>query len=131
MIEQNYNSTQYILDDANSVIAQKPTREIKRLWTSEGSGEKIICYAAESESREAQWITDTIDELMDTYDYRPADMTIFYRTNAQPRSIEERLIASGIPYPVVGGTRFYDRKEINDALAYLRVRANLDHDVKQ
>src|SRR5690625_5568845 len=129
MIEQNYNSTQYILDDANSVIAQKPTREIKRLWTSEGSGEKIIGYAAESESREAQWITDTIDELMDTYVCRTEDMAILYRTNAQSRSIEERLIASGIPYRVVGGTRFYDRKEIKDALAYLRVLANPDDDV--
>lgn len=128
-LEQNYRSTQNILDAANAVIAQNPSREIKRLWTSEGSGEKIIGYAAESESREAQWITDTIDELMDTYDYRPADMAIFYRTNAQSRSIEERLIASGIPYRVVGGTRFYDRKEIKDALAYLRVLANPDDDV--
>lgn len=128
-LEQNYRSTQTILDAANAVIAQNPSREIKRLWTSEGDGEKIVGYAAESESREAQWITDTIDDLMDNYDYRPADMAIFYRTNAQSRSIEERLIASGIPYRVVGGTRFYDRKEIKDALAYLRVLDNPDDDV--
>ena len=128
-LEQNYRSTQTILDAANAVIAQNPSREIKRLWTAEGSGEKIIGYAAESESREAQWITDTIDDLMDNQDYRPADMAIFYRTNAQSRSIEERLIASGIPYRVVGGTRFYDRKEIKDALGYLRVLDNPDDDV--
>ena len=128
-LEQNYRSTQTILDAANAVIAQNPSREIKRLWTAEGSGEKIVGYAAESESSEAQWITDTIDDLMDNHDYRPADMAIFYRTNAQSRSIEERLIASGIPYRVVGGTRFYDRKEIKDALAYLRVLDNPDDDV--
>ena len=128
-LEQNYRSTQTILDAANAVIAQNPSREIKRLWTAEGSGEKIIGYAAESESREAQWITDTIDDLMDNQNYRPADMAIFYRTNAQSRSIEERLIASGIPYRVVGGTRFYDRKEIKDALGYLRVLDNPDDDV--
>lgn len=128
-LEQNYRSTQTILDAANAVIAQNPSREVKRLWTSEGSGAKIVGYAAESESREAQWITDTIDDLMDNHDYRPADMAIFYRTNAQSRAIEERLIASGIPYRVVGGTRFYDRKEIKDALAYLRVLDNPDDDV--
>lgn len=128
-LEQNYRSTQTILDAANAVIAQNPSREIKRLWTAQGSGNKIVGYVAESESREAQWITDTIDDLMDNYDYRPADMAIFYRTNAQSRSIEERLIASGIPYRVVGGTRFYDRKEIKDALAYLRVLDNPDDDV--
>ena len=128
-LEQNYRSTQTILDAANAVIAQNPSREVKRLWTSAGSGEKIIGYAAESESREAQWITEKIDELIDDHDYRPADMAIFYRTNAQSRSIEERLIASGIPYRVVGGTRFYDRKEIKDALAYLRVLDNPDDDV--
>ncbi|HIY86741.1 MAG TPA: exodeoxyribonuclease V subunit gamma [Candidatus Yaniella excrementavium] len=128
-LEQNYRSTQTILDAANAVIAQNPSREVKRLWTAEGNGEKITGYAAESESREAQWITDTIDDLMDNHDYRPADMAIFYRTNAQSRSIEERLIASGIPYRVVGGTRFYDRKEIKDALGYLRVLDNPDDDV--
>ena len=128
-LEQNYRSTQNILDAANAVIAQNPSREIKRLWTAAGNGEKIVGYAAETESREAQWITDTIDDLMDNHDYRPADMAIFYRTNAQSRAIEERLIASGIPYRVVGGTRFYDRKEIKDALAYLRVLDNPDDDV--
>ena len=128
-LEQNYRSTQNILDAANAVIAQNPSREVKRLWTAVGSGEKIIGYAAETESREAQWITEKIDDLIDNHNYRPADMAIFYRTNAQSRSIEERLIASGIPYRVVGGTRFYDRKEIKDALAYLRVLDNPDDDV--
>src|SRR5699024_6714514 len=128
-LEQNYRSTQTILDAANAVIAQHTSREIKRLWTSVGDGEKIVGYATESESRDAKWITDTIDNQMDNYDYRPDDMAIFYRTNAQSRSIEERLIASGIPFRVVGGTRFYDRKEIKDALAYLRVLDNPDDDV--
>lgn len=128
-LEQNYRSTQNILDAANAVIAQNPSRELKRLWTAEGSGEKIVGYAAENESREAQWITETMDDLMDNHAYQPSDMAIFYRTNAQSRSIEERLIASGIPYRVVGGTRFYDRKEIKDALGYLRVIANPDDDV--
>ncbi|WFP17291.1 DNA helicase PcrA [Citricoccus muralis] len=128
-LEQNYRSTQTILDAANAVISKNPARTKKNLWTAEGPGEKIIGYAAESETSEADWIAGKVDELMDTDGIRPADIAVFYRTNAQSRSLEERLIAKGIPYRVVGGTRFYDRKEIKDALAYLRVIDNPDDDV--
>lgn len=128
-LEQNYRSTQTILDAANQVISKNPARTEKKLWTSEGLGQKVIGYAAESETAEAEWIAQKIDELMDTDEIRPADVAVFYRTNAQSRSLEERLISKGLPYRVVGGTRFYDRKEIKDALAYLRVLDNPDDDV--
>ncbi|QCU78759.1 DNA helicase PcrA [Citricoccus sp. SGAir0253] len=128
-LEQNYRSTQTILDAANAVISKNPQRRPKNLWTAEGAGEKIVGYAAENESAEAEWIAATIDRLQDEEGIRPADVAVFYRTNAQSRSLEERLVTKGIPYRVVGGTRFYDRKEIKDALAYLRVLDNPDDDV--
>ncbi|MFC7403212.1 DNA helicase PcrA [Citricoccus sp. GCM10030269] len=128
-LEQNYRSTQTILDAANAVISKNPQRKLKNLWTAEGSGEKIVGYAAENESAEAEWIATTIDRLQDEEDIRPSDVAVFYRTNAQSRSLEERLVTKGIPYRVIGGTRFYDRKEIKDALAYLRVLENPDDDV--
>ena len=128
-LEQNYRSTQTILDAANAVISKNPQRRPKNLWTAEGSGEKIVGYAAENEAAEAEWIATTIDRLQDEEGIRPADVAVFYRTNAQSRSLEERLVTKGIPYRVVGGTRFYDRKEIKDALAYLRVLDNPDDDV--
>jgi DNA helicase-2/ATP-dependent DNA helicase PcrA len=128
-LEQNYRSTQTILDAANAVISKNPQRRPKNLWTAEGEGEKIVGYAAENESAEAEWIATTIDRLQDEEGIRPADVAVFYRTNAQSRSLEERLVTKGIPYRVVGGTRFYDRKEIKDALAYLRVLDNPDDDV--
>ncbi|MDI3331354.1 MAG: DNA helicase PcrA [Micrococcus sp.] len=128
-LEQNYRSTQTILDAANAVISKNPQRRPKNLWTAEGEGEKIVGYAAENESAEAEWIAATIDRLQDEEGIRPADVAVFYRTNAQSRSLEERLVTKGIPYRVVGGTRFYDRKEIKDALAYLRVLDNPDDDV--
>ncbi|MGO1884759.1 MAG: UvrD-helicase domain-containing protein [Citricoccus sp.] len=128
-LEQNYRSTQTILDAANAVISRNPQRRPKSLWTAEGAGPKITGYAAENESAEAEWIATTIDRLQDEEDIRPADVAVFYRTNAQSRSLEERLVTKGIPYRVIGGTRFYDRKEIKDALAYLRVLANPDDDV--
>lgn len=128
-LEQNYRSTQTILDAANAVISRNPKRRPKNLWTAEGAGQKITGYAAENESAEAEWIATTIDRLQDEEDIRPADVAVFYRTNAQSRSLEERLVTKGIPYRVIGGTRFYDRKEIKDALAYLRVLANPDDDV--
>ncbi|NUL48448.1 DNA helicase PcrA [Cellulosimicrobium funkei] len=128
-LEQNYRSTQTILDAANAVISKNPKRRPKSLWTAEGAGPKITGYAAENESAEAEWIATTIDRLQDEEDIRPADVAVFYRTNAQSRSLEERLVTKGIPYRVIGGTRFYDRKEIKDALAYLRVLANPDDDV--
>ncbi|WP_336705490.1 DNA helicase PcrA [Micrococcus terreus] len=128
-LEQNYRSTQNILDAANAVIAKNPQRRPKNLWTAEGAGERITGYAAENESAEAEWIASTIDRLQDEDGIRPADVAVFYRTNAQSRSLEERLVTKGIPYRVVGGTRFYDRKEIKDALAYLRVLDNPDDDI--
>lgn len=128
-LEQNYRSSQNILDAANAVISKNPSRTEKKLWTASGPGSKITGYAAENESAEAEWIAQTVDRLMDDEGLRPADVAVFYRTNAQSRSLEERLITTGIPYRVVGGTRFYDRKEIKDALAYLRVIDNPDDDV--
>ncbi len=128
-LEQNYRSTQTILSAANAVISRNPNRPVKRLWTAEGDGEKIIGYVAENEHEEARFIAQEIDRLQDETGLRPGDVAIFYRTNAQSRSIEEILMRVGLPYKVVGGTRFYERKEIKDALAYLRVLVNPDDDV--
>ncbi len=126
LLEQNYRSTQNILSAANAVISRNPNRPEKRLWTAEGSGEKIVGYVGENEHEEARFIAEEIDRLQDEEDIRPGDVAIFYRTNAQSRSIEEILLRVGLPYKVVGGTRFYERKEIKDALAYLRVLVNQD-----
>ncbi|MDI3195327.1 DNA helicase PcrA [Pseudarthrobacter sp. AL07] len=128
-LEQNYRSTQNILSAANSVISRNPNRPDKRLWTAEGDGHKIIGYVGENEHAEAQFIAKEIDRLQDEDNLRPGDVAIFYRTNAQSRSIEDVLVRVGLPYKVVGGTRFYDRKEIKDALAYLRVLVNPEDDV--
>ncbi|SMX84779.1 UvrD-helicase domain-containing protein [Brevibacterium linens] len=129
LLEQNYRSTQNILDAANAVIANNDDRREKKLWTSEGSGEQIVGWVAENEQGEARFIVDRIDDLIDEETYTYGDFAVFYRTNAQSRAIEDALVRSGIPYKVVGGTRFYERKEIKDALAYLRVVANPDDDV--
>jgi DNA helicase-2/ATP-dependent DNA helicase PcrA len=129
LLEQNYRSTQNILDAANAVIANNEDRREKKLWTSEGSGEPIIGWVAENEQAEARFIVDRIDDLIDEEKYTYGDFAVFYRTNAQSRAIEDALVRSGIPYKVVGGTRFYERKEIKDALAYLRVVSNPDDDV--
>ncbi|NKX56701.1 DNA helicase PcrA [Arthrobacter mobilis] len=126
LLEQNYRSTQTILSAANAVISRNPNRPEKRLWTAQGDGERIIGYVGENEHDEARFIADEIDRLQDTEGVRPGDVAIFYRTNAQSRSIEDLLVRVGLPYKVVGGTRFYERKEIKDALAYLRVLVNPD-----
>ncbi|GAB3527964.1 DNA helicase PcrA [Arthrobacter monumenti] len=126
LLEQNYRSSQTILSAANAVISRNPDRPVKRLWTAEGDGEKIIGYVAENEHEEARFIAEEIDRLQDDHGLRPGDIAIFYRTNAQSRSLEEILMRVGLPYKVVGGTRFYERKEIKDALAYLRVLVNPD-----
>ncbi len=128
-LEQNYRSTQTILDAANGVISQNAGRTEKLLWTDMGSGEPVTVHVAPSENDEAEWIARTIDDLGDRHGIRPSDVAVFYRTNAQSRALEERLINRGIPYRVIGGTRFYDRKEIKDALAYLHVINNPDDDV--
>jgi DNA helicase-2/ATP-dependent DNA helicase PcrA len=129
MLEQNYRSTQNILDAANAVIAPNQRRQEKRLWTAEGAGPKVIGYVADSEHDEAEFIAGEIDRLTDDFELRPGDAAVFYRTNAQSRALEEVFIRRGIPYRVVGGTRFYERKEIRDAIAYLRAADNRDDSV--
>ncbi len=122
MLEQNYRSTQTILNAANAVIARNPDRKPKRLWSEAGSGEPIAGYVAENEHDEAAWVAQQIDE----HELTPSDVAVFYRTNAQSRVFEEVFIRAGLPYKVVGGVRFYERREVRDALAYLRVIANPD-----
>jgi ATP-dependent DNA helicase UvrD/PcrA len=129
VLEQNYRSTQTILNAANAVIDRNQGRKPKRLWSEHGSGEPIVGYVADSEHAEADWIAREIDRLTDAGETRPADVAVFYRTNAQSRVFEEVFIRRGLPYKVVGGVRFYERKEVRDALAYLRVVANLDDTV--
>ncbi len=129
LLEQNYRSTQNILTAANAVIAKNKARRDKRLWTASGDGAKITGYAAENEHEEARFIAEEIDRLQDEDGYRPGDVAVFYRTNAQSRSLEEILMRVGLPYKVVGGTRFYERKEIKDALSYLRSIVNPDDDI--
>ncbi len=124
LLEQNYRSTQTILRAANAVIARNEKRRAKNLWTDSGDGVKIVGYVGDSEHDEAAFVAKQIDHLQDTEGVRPKDVAIFYRTNAQSRAFEEVLVRVGMPYKVVGGTRFYERKEIKDALAYLRVISN-------
>jgi DNA helicase-2/ATP-dependent DNA helicase PcrA len=126
LLEQNYRSTQTILSAANAVIARNPDRKPKNLWSEAGHGEKINGYVAENEHDEAAWVAQRIDQLSDEGAVQPSDVAVFYRTNAQSRVFEEVFIRVGLPYKVVGGVRFYERKEIRDALAYLRVIANPD-----
>ncbi|HEU5084971.1 MAG TPA: UvrD-helicase domain-containing protein [Acidimicrobiales bacterium] len=121
---QNYRSTQTVLDAANAVIANNLGRKPKDLWTEAGPGDKILRYHAEDEHDEAQWVTQRIAAFHDTAEARWGDIAVFYRTNAQSRVIEEYLARGGIPYRVIGGTRFYDRREIKDALAYLKAVVN-------
>jgi DNA helicase-2/ATP-dependent DNA helicase PcrA len=123
LLEQNYRSTQTILDAANAVINNNMSRRPKELWTEAGSGEAIIRYHADDESDEAHWIANQLMHLHDS-GHRWGDCAIFYRTNAQSRLIEEYLMRVGISYKVIGGTRFYDRREVRDALAYLKIAVN-------
>ena len=123
LLEQNYRSTQNILSAANAVIAGNEDRRPKNLWTASGDGAPITVDAADSEHDEARFVVREIDRLGESgTDW--GDIAIFYRTNAQSRALEEMLVRSGIPYRVVGGTRFYERREVKDALAYLQVVAN-------
>jgi DNA helicase-2/ATP-dependent DNA helicase PcrA len=124
LLEQNYRSTQTILGAANAVIARNPDRRPKNLWSDAGAGEQIEGFVAENEHEEARWVAQKIDELGDAGLATPSDVAVFYRTNAQSRVFEDIFIRLGLPYKVVGGVRFYERKEIRDALAYLRVIAN-------
>ncbi|HET6812223.1 MAG TPA: DNA helicase PcrA [Acidimicrobiales bacterium] len=124
LLEQNYRSTQTILDAANAVIANNLQRKPKALWTDKIGGEPITRYEAQDEHDEAAWITQEIDRLHAHEDHRYGDLAVFYRTNAQSRVLEEELVRRQIPYKVIGGTRFYDRREVKDLLAYLRAVAN-------
>lgn len=124
LLEQNYRSTQNILSAANSVIARNSGRRDKRLWTAEGAGELIVGYVADNEHDEARFVAEEIDALADKGEITYNDVAVFYRTNNSSRSLEEVFIRAGIPYKVVGGVRFYERKEIRDIVAYLRVLDN-------
>jgi DNA helicase-2/ATP-dependent DNA helicase PcrA len=124
LLEQNYRSTQTILDAANAVIANNFGRKPKELWTDQGEGARIRRYHADDEADEAQWVAHEIARLHDAGEARWGDVAVFYRTNAQSRVLEDRLMRVGIPYVVIGGTRFYDRREVKDALAYLKAVVN-------
>ncbi len=124
VLNQNYRSTQTILNAANAVISNNESRKPKELWTDQGEGFPITRYHAEDERDEAGWIAREMARLHATDHTRWGDMAIFYRTNACSRAIEEQLTRVGIPYKVVGGTKFYDRREVKDVLAYLRVLNN-------
>ncbi|WP_328385049.1 DNA helicase PcrA [Streptomyces sp. NBC_00400] len=124
LLEQNYRSSQTILSAANAVIERNENRRPKNLWTDAGAGPKITGYVADTEHDEAQFVADEIDRLTDAGDAKAGDVAVFYRTNAQSRVFEEIFIRVGLPYKVVGGVRFYERKEVRDVLAYLRVLSN-------
>lgn len=129
LLEQNYRSTQTILNAANAVIERNASRRPKNLWTDAGAGAPIVGYVADTEHDEAQFVADEIDRLSDAGDARAGDVAVFYRTNAQSRVFEEVFIRVGLPYKVVGGVRFYERREVRDVLAYLRVLANPEDSV--
>jgi len=124
MLEQNYRSTQTILSAANAVISKNTSRRAKNLWTDSGDGDLIKVYVGDDEHDEASFIAREIDRMSDEGVSRPGDTAVFYRTNAQSRAVEEVFIRTGMPYKVVGGVRFYERKEVRDILAYLRTIAN-------
>ncbi len=127
-LDQNFRSTQTILDAANAVITNNVSRKPKTLWTDIGEGEPITRYRAEDEYDEAEWLAHEVGRLHD-HGLRWGDVAVFYRTNSQSRALEEALVRAEVPYKVVGGTRFYDRREVKDVLAYLRVLVNPDDEV--
>ena len=129
LLEQNYRSTQNILNAANAVITKNQSRKEKNLWTDSGSGALLIGYVAENEHDEARFVADEIRALQRDEKSRPGDTAIFYRTNAQSRVFEEVFMREALPYKVVGGLRFYERREVKDLLAYLRVLANLEDEI--
>lgn len=129
MLEQNYRSTQTILDAANAVISNNANRKPKKLWTSLGKGSPIVGYVADNAQGEASWVAQEIARLAGEDGVNYSDIAIMYRANSQSRSLEDALIKSGLPYQLVGGTKFYERREVKDALAYLQSIANPDDDV--
>jgi DNA helicase-2/ATP-dependent DNA helicase PcrA len=129
LLEQNYRSTQNILNAANAVITKNESRKEKNLWSDAGAGSPLTGYVAESEHDEANFIADEIRSLQREGVSTPGDTAIFYRTNAQSRVFEEVFMRNALPYKVVGGLRFYERREVKDLLAYLRVLANLEDEI--
>jgi DNA helicase-2/ATP-dependent DNA helicase PcrA len=129
LLEQNYRSTQNILAAANAVVSRNPGRMPKRLWSEAGDGPPITGYVADSEHDEAAFVAEEVDRLADAGEAVPGQVAVFYRTNAQSRVFEEVFIRAGLPYRVVGGVRFYERREVRDLLAYLRLIANPDDEV--
>jgi DNA helicase-2/ATP-dependent DNA helicase PcrA len=129
LLEQNYRSTQNILAAANAVVSCNPGRVPKNLWSDAGDGPPIVGYVADSEHDEAAFVTEEVDRLSDEGQAKPGEVAVFYRTNAQSRVFEEVFIRAGLPYKVVGGVRFYERREIRDLLGYLRLIANPDDEV--
>ncbi len=128
-LDQNFRSTRTILDAANAVITNNVSRKPKTLWTDRTGGGRLVRYRAEDEHDEAEWVTHEIVRLRSDQSLRWGDVAVFYRTNAQSRALEEALVRAEIPYKVVGGTRFYERREVKDVLAYLRVLVNPDDEV--
>ncbi len=128
-LDQNFRSTQTILDAANAVIVNNVSRKPKTLWTDAGEGERIVRYRAEDEHDEGAWVAHEINRLHRHHDLRWGDVAVFYRTNAQSRALEEAMVRAEVPYRVVGGTKFYDRREVKDVMAYLRVLVNPDDEV--
>jgi DNA helicase-2/ATP-dependent DNA helicase PcrA len=124
VLEQNYRSTQNILSAANAVVSRNASRKPKNLWSDQGAGPLITGYVADSEHDEAAFVAEEVDRLTDAGDATPGDVAVFYRTNAQSRVFEEVFIRVGLPYKVIGGVRFYERREVRDLLAYLRLIAN-------
>src|SRR6516165_1236984 len=124
LLEQNYRSTQNILAAANAVVSQNRGRKPKNLWSDQGAGPPIVGYVADNEHDEAAFVAEEVDRLADTGQATPGEVAVFYRTNAQSRVFEEVFIRVGLPYRVVGGVRFYERREVRDLLAYLRLIAN-------
>ncbi|WP_067533411.1 DNA helicase PcrA [Nocardia crassostreae] len=126
LLEQNYRSTQHILTAANAVISRNEGRREKKLWTDSGDGDLIVGYVADNEHDEASFVAREIDKLVDHGDANYNDVAVFYRTNNNSRALEEIFIRMGLPYKVVGGVRFHERKEVRDIVAYLRVLENPD-----
>jgi len=128
LLEQNYRSSQTILEAANAVISNNPGRKPKRLWTDLGEGQRLVVFEAEDEHDEAAYLAEVVTEL-EKAERRRSEMAVFYRTNAQSRVIEEVMVKFGVPYQVVGGLKYYDRREVKDVLAYLRAIVNPDDTV--
>ncbi len=129
MLEQNYRSTQNILAAANAVVSRNTGRVPKNLWSDAGDGAPIVGYVADSEHDEAAFVAEEVDRLTDEGEATPGQVAVFYRTNAQSRAFEEVFIRAGLPYKVVGGVRFYERREVRDLLGYLRLTANAEDEV--